>query len=120
MGSNPGSDTALLRCTFGVAPMPLMVKSQPMVKVCGLKAATIMDNKPLFFGACSSPAHPVVASTGAPGPCLGPVQIIAPWIGSQTVRICSLPAVNKDSTLICNFGGQITINMAPAVNVKIG
>ena len=121
MGANPITQTAMLKCSFGSAPAVQMVQSQPLVNMCGMKAATIMDNKLLFFGTCSSPAHPVVALTGAPGPCLGPVQIVAPWVpGSATVRICGLPAAHKNCQLICNFGGVIQMSAPVAVTVKIG
>lgn len=121
MGANPIVQTSLLKCSFGTAPFPIMVQSQPLVKMCMMPAATIMDNKLLFFGTCSSPAHPVVAATGAPGPCLGPVQISAPWTpGSPTVKICGKPAAHKNCKLFCNFGGVIQMNMTPAMTVKIG
>lgn len=121
MGVNPITQMSLVKCTFGAAPAPVTVLSQPTVNMCGMKAATVMDNKLLFFGTCSSPAHPVVVLTGAPGPCLGPVQIAAPWIpGSANVRICGLPAAHKSCQLICNFGGVIQLSVTPAVNVNVG
>ena len=79
-----------------------------------------MDNKLLMFGTCSSPMHPVVAATGAPGPCLAAVQVTAPWVSSSTVRICGMPAIKKDCKLICNFGGVIEAKMNPAILVHIG
>lgn len=121
MGSNPIVQTALVTCSFGAAPASVMVQSQPTVRMCGLPAATIMDNKPLVFGTCCSPSHPVMSSTGAPGPCLGVAQISAPWTpGSPTVRICGRPAVNQSCKLMCNFGGVIQLSMTPAVTVRIG
>ena len=121
MGSNPIVQTALVKCSFGAAPASVVVQSQPTVKMGGMLAATIMDNKPLVFGTCTSPAHPVVSSTGSPGPCLGPAQIAAPWTpGSPTVKICGRPAANKSCKLMCNFGGVIEMTMTPAVTVKIG
>lgn len=120
MGSNPVVQGALVKCSFGAAPMPVTVSSQPLVKMGGVPAATMMDNKPFMFGTCTSPAHPVVAATGAPGPCLAAAQVTAPWIGSKTVKICGKCAVNKDSKLMCNFGGQIALQFSPAITVKIG
>lgn len=121
MGTNPIVQTALVKCSFGSAPASVLVQSQPMVKMCGMMAATIMDNKPLIFGTCSSPSHPVMASSGSPGPCLGPAQILAPWTpGSPTVKICGMPAANKSCKLMCNFGGVIEMTMTPAMTVKIG
>ena len=100
--------------------MPITVTSQPLVKICGMPAATMMDNKPFMFGTCTSPMHPVVAATGSPGPCLAAAQVVSPWVGSMTVKIMGKCAVNKDSKLMCNFGGQISMQMSPAVTVKIG
>lgn len=121
MGANPITQTALVKCSFGSAPATVVVQSQPTVNMCGVKAATIMDNKPLFFGTCSSPSHPVMASTGAPGPCLAAAQVVAPWTpGSATVRICGMPAAHKNCKLMCNFGGVIEMTMTPAMTVKIG
>lgn len=121
MGVNPITQSSLLKCSFGTAPASLVVQSQPLVNMCGMKAATIMDNKLLFFGTCSSPAHPVVASTGAPGPCLGAAQVAAPWVpGSATVRVCGLPAAHKNCQVICNFGGVIQMSVSAAVTVKVG
>lgn len=121
MGSNPIVQTALLQCSFGTAPASVLVQSQPTVKIGGMPAATIMDNKMLMFGTCSSPSHPTMAASGTPGPCMGAAQIAAPWApGSATVRICGKPAANKSCRLTCNFGGVISVNMTPAITVKIG
>lgn len=120
MGSNPVVQGAFVKCSFGSVPMPVTVTSQPLVKMGGMAAATMMDNKPFMFGTCSSPMNPVMASTGVPGPCLAVAQVVAPWIGSKTVKICGMCAVNKDSKLMCNFGGQIALQFSPAITVKIG
>ena len=121
MGNNAVTQSALLKCTFGSAPASLVVTSQPLVKIGGMPAATFMDNKPLTFATCTSPAHPVVASTGTPGPCLAAVQVVSPWMGSSlTVKICGKCAIHKGSTLMCNFGGQISVSMTPALTTKIG
>ena len=120
MGSNPGTQAALCRCSFGMTPCPLTVSSQMPVKSLGMLNATITDKNLLFFGTCTSPMHPVVAATGAPGPCLAAAQISAPWISTSRVMIGGKPAINKDSILICNFGGQIKLQLCPAVTVKIG
>ena len=120
MGVNPITENTMLTCSFGTAPASLRVMSQPLVKMCGMKAGTLMDNKMLMFGTCSSPMHPVVMATGAPGPCLAAVQVVAPWATSSTVRICGLPAIKKDCKLMCNFGGVIQPSVTPAVLVNIG
>ena len=121
MGANPVTQNAVCKCSFGSAPMPLSVTSQPLVKMGGMPAAVLTDNKPFMFGTCMSPAHPVVASTGSPGPCLAAAQVTAPWtMPSMTVRIGGKPAINKNSMLMCNFGGMIQMQTSPAITVKIG
>ena len=84
-------------------------------------AATIMDNKPCVnvapFGMCQSPANPTVAAATAaalgvptPMPCVP--MTTAPWIAGQpTILIGNFPALNKESMLICNWGGVIQITM---------
>ena len=37
----PVVQTAVCACSFGAAPAPLTVTSQPTVKICGMAAATI-------------------------------------------------------------------------------
>ncbi|MGN0706443.1 MAG: DUF4280 domain-containing protein [Faecalibacterium sp.] len=120
MGANPITETSLLTCSFGSAPASLNVTSQPLVKMCGMKAGTILDNKPLMFGTCVSPANPEFALTGKPAVCVGAAQISAPWISSSTVRICGRPAIHKDCKLICNYGGVIQASMTPAMLVRLG
>ena len=109
---------AMLQCSFGVAPSPLVVL--PLNRtMTGPPDANIMDNKPMVniipFGMCSSPANPAVAAATAaalgvltPMPCV-PV-IPAPWLlGSPTVLIGSQPALNNTSKLMCAYGGVIQI-----------
>ena len=84
--------------------------------------ATIMDYVlgvnlfPPFgtFERCQSPINPLTISATAaalgvftPGACT-PIAP-APWIpGSDTVNVRSLPALDKDCSLICAYGGIIT------------
>jgi hypothetical protein len=109
---------ATLKCSFGAAPSQLVVLPQNRV-LTATPDANIMDNKPLVnilpFGMCSSPANPAVISATAaalgvltPMPCV-PVTP-APWIvGSPTVLIANMPALNNSSTLMCIWGGVIQI-----------
>lgn len=120
---------ALLQCSFGVAPTPLMVL--PLSKVlCGnMPAANIMDNKPfvnvLPFGMCSNPANPMVAAATAaalgvltPMPCV-PVTT-APWApGNPTRLIGGQPALTQDSKLLCAYGGVISVNLPGQFTVLI-
>ncbi len=78
-----------------------------------------MDNKPMVnimtFGACMSLANPTVATATAaamgvltPMPCI-PVTP-APWVvGSPTVLLGNMPALNNTSTLMCMWAGVITV-----------
>lgn len=109
---------ATLQCSFGVAPSTLVVL--PANKVMSTTpAANIMDNKPIVnvppFGMCQSASNPAVAAATAaalgaftPMPCI-PVTA-APWApGSTKAMIASMPALEKNSTLMCSWGGVIQI-----------
>lgn len=121
--------TAMIACSFGVAPSPLVVTPENKVVVGGLPAATIMDNVPMKnvmpFGMCSSLANPTVASatTAAlgvltPMPCV-PVTS-APWLpGSVTVMIAGKPALNNSCKLMCNWGGVIQFTSPGQVQTNV-
>lgn len=121
----PLVQTAVCMCSFGAAPATLMVSSQQTVNMCGMMAATIMDNKFPTFGMCSNPANPTVAAATAaklgvltPMPCV-PLTV-APWApGAPTVLVCSKPLANNTSKLICGYGGIIQPNATPAMTVKV-
>lgn len=109
---------ATLQCSFGAAPSSLVVlpANRTMTTV---PAANIMDHAPMVnilpFGMCSSPSNPTVAAATAaalgvltPMPCV-PVTP-APWVvGSPTVLIGKMPALNNSSKLMCAWGGVIQI-----------
>jgi hypothetical protein len=110
---------AMMQCSFGLAPSTLVVLPANKT-LTGTPAANIMDNKPIVnippFGMCQSPSNPTVAAATAaalgvltPMPCV-PVTT-APWIvGSPTVLIANMPALNNSSTLMCTWGGVIQIS----------
>jgi hypothetical protein len=110
---------ATLMCTFGVAPSALTVLPVNRVMTSNMPAANIMDNVPMVnimpFGMCISPTNPTVAAATAaamgvltPMPCV-PVTV-APWTpGAPTVMLGSQPALNSTSTLMCAWGGVISI-----------
>lgn len=110
---------ATLKCTFGVAPSPLMVLPVNRVMAPFTPAANIMDNKPFLnilpFGMCQTPSNPMVAAATAaalgvltPMPCIP--MTMAPWVpGSPKVLIGNMPALNNSSKLMCNWGGVISI-----------
>lgn len=120
---------ATLMCSFGVAPSTLIVLPQNKVMTSNMPAANIMDNKPIAnippFGMCTTPSNPAVASATAaalgvltPMPCV-PV-IPAPWVvGSPTVLLGNMPALNNTSTLMCAWGGVITITVPGQVTEQI-
>jgi hypothetical protein len=109
---------AMLQCSFGAAPSSLVVLPTNRA-LTTTPAATIMDHAPLVnimpFGVCSSPANPTVAAATAaalgvltPMPCVPATA--APWIvGSPTVLIGKMPALNNTSKLMCNWGGVIQV-----------
>jgi len=110
---------AMLKCSFGVAPSSLIVIPQNRVLVSNMPMANIMDNKPMVnimtFGMCQSPANPVVAAATAaalgvltPMPCIPATA--APWTpGNPMTMVGSMPVINNSSTLLCTWGGAITI-----------
>lgn len=119
---------AMLQCSFGVAPSALVVLPENKT-LAGTPAATIMDHVPMKnivpFGMCNSPANPTVASATAaamgvltPMPCV-PVTS-APWVpGSPTVLIGNMPALNKTSVCMCNWGGVIQITAPSQATTQV-
>jgi len=111
--------TAMLQCSFGLAPSTLMVLPVNRCITGNMLAANIMDNKPfvniLPFGMCTSLANPTVAAATSaalgvltPMPCI-PVTT-APWaVGAPTVLLGNMPALNNTAKLLCNWGGIIQI-----------
>jgi len=111
--------SAMLKCSFGMAPSSLVVLPVNRVFTSARPAANIMDNKPMVnilpFGMCMSPANPTVASATAaamgvltPMPCV-PV-IPGPWVtGSPTVLLANVPALNNTSKLMCMWAGVISV-----------
>lgn len=112
---------ATLMCSFGVAPSPLTVLPVNRTITSNMPAANIMDHIPMVnimpFGMCITPTNPAVAAaTAAAMGVLTPVPCIpvtpAPWVtGSPTVLLGSTPALNNTSTLMCTWGGVITITV---------
>jgi hypothetical protein len=110
---------ATLMCSFGVAPSVLTVLPLNRTLTSNMPAANIMDHIPMVnimpFGMCITPSNPAVAAATAaamgvltPMPCV-PVTP-APWVvGSPTVLLGNMPALNNTSTLMCTWGGVITV-----------
>jgi hypothetical protein len=109
---------ATLQCTFGLVPGTLVVLPVNRVST-EVPDANIMDHSPLVnvlpFGMCASIANPVVASATAaalgvltPMPCIPNTP--GPWIpGSPTVILGGQPALSNECTLMCMWGGVISI-----------
>ncbi len=112
---------AMLMCSFGVAPSVLTVLPINRTLTSNMPAANIMDHVPMVnilpFGMCITPTNPAVAAATAaamgvltPMPCV-PVTP-APWVpGSPTVLLGNMPALNNTSTLMCTWGGVITVTV---------
>lgn len=123
------SMSALLQCTFGVAPSLLVVLPVNRVMAEGPPAANIMDHIPMVnimpFGMCSSPSNPTVAAATAaalgvlvPMPCIPATS--APWVaGAATVQIANMPALDNISKCMCMYGGVISINFPATTKTMI-
>ena len=122
-------NTAVLMCSFGVAPSTFIVTPEKMVFTSNQPAANIMDHIPMKnimpFGMCSSPANPTVAAATAaalgvltPMPCVPATP--APWVpGSPTVPLKFFPALNDTSILNCIWGGVIKVQFPGQVTHMI-
>ena len=125
---------AMLQCSFGLAPSVLVVT--PENKVLGMVPdANIMDHVPMknimTFGMCTTQSNPAVAAatsaattaalgvfTPTPAPCIPATA--SPWApGAPAVLIGNMPALNDTSTLMCAYGGVITVKSAGQATVQI-
>lgn len=118
---------AMLMCSFGLAPSTLTVTPEKMVGTSTMPTATIMDNVPFKniapFGMCTTITNPVVAAATAaklgvftPAACIPLTP--APWTpGSPTVQIGNMPALTNTCTLMCQWGGVISITNPGQVTV---
>lgn len=119
--------TAMMQCSFGVAPAVLNV-SIPGVTANKMTAANIMDSIPMSniptFGMCSSLTNPTTASATAaasgvltPTPC---IPVTTPWVpGSPTVTLRKAPALNNSSKCNCAYLGVISITYAGTTTVNV-
>lgn len=114
--------TAVLTCSFGTVPCPLMVLISK-ITACGNNAANILDfmfpTNIAGFTMCTSPSNPaVVAALGVPQPCT-PV-LAAPWTpGKLNVMLRGAPALDSTSKLICAYAGVISITEAGQEKVTL-
>ncbi len=112
---------AMLQCTFGAVPSPLVVLPTNRMLTSNMPAATIMDHVPLAnimpFGVCTSMANPTVAAATSaamgvltPMPCLPATA--SPWVpGAPTVLLANFPTLDNTSKLMCSYGGVISVVM---------
>ncbi len=113
---------ATLKCSMGNAPSQLAILPAIIVQGDGARAASIQDMKPnvniMPFGLCMSAMNPqVAAATSAamgvltPQPCIP--MTTAPWSpGSASVTIDGNPALSDACLLLCQWGGQIQVQVA--------
>lgn len=122
------TSTALLTCSFGVAPAALNVLPLSRVMIENKPAATIKDIIPTTnippFGMCSSLTNPQVAAatTAAlgvltPMPCI-PIPL-GPWKpGAAKTMIGGAPALTAGSLCNCAWGGVITIGFPGSIKTQ--
>jgi hypothetical protein len=122
--------TAMLTCSFGIAPSTLNVLPASRVLIEGKPAATIKDMVPMMnippFGMCTSPSNPMVAAATAaalgvltPMPCI-PVPA-GPWKpGAAKTVIGNVPALTSPSMCNCAWSGIITIGFPGATRTMSG
>jgi hypothetical protein len=120
--------TAMLQCSFGVAPMPLTVLPKAQAQVL-LPVGAALDKNPIAnvppFAMCRSLANPAVAAATAaalgvptPAPCLPALP--APWLpGQVNVLVAGAPALTNDCKLSCAYGGLIQIALPGQTQVMI-
>jgi hypothetical protein len=106
---------AMMTCSFGVAPSALVV-IRPNKFAGVMPMANILDNKPMAniptFGMCNSPANPATKRPPpvffTPAPCVPATA--APWVpGVPQILVDSIPALDMNCKLMCNWGGVIQI-----------
>ncbi|MBN9565725.1 MAG: DUF4280 domain-containing protein [Alphaproteobacteria bacterium] len=117
------------QCTMGLVPSVLMVLPLHKTMAMSMPAANIDDHIPFLnilpFGTCKSMACPTTAALTAaklgvytPGPCIP--MTVAPWApGCPTVMLDKKPTLNNSSTLMCAFGGVISIKFAGQPMVQV-
>jgi hypothetical protein len=110
---------ATMMCSFGVAPASLIVIPSTTMLTPAVPSANTSHFAPVVnvppFGMCTSAANPTVAAATAaalgvltPMPCVPATA--APWMpGVATVLNGSMPIVNNSCTLLCSWGGSISV-----------
>jgi uncharacterized Zn-binding protein involved in type VI secretion len=116
--------TAMMLCSFGMAPSTLTVLPLAKVMIEGMPAGAITDSAPMVnippFGMCMSLANPTVAAATSaalgvltPMPC---VPVTTPWApGAAKTMIGGKPALTVGSTCNCSWAGIIQVTFAGSV-----
>ena len=112
---------SILKCSFGLVPMTLVV-DDTTVSADGPLAANIMDAIPMdnipSFVMCQSMANPENAEfavTGVYAPC---VPVTTPWVpGMPTILIDGMPALDTSSKCMCCWGGEISVETVDTVEL---
>lgn len=124
----PAVTGASIVCTMGLAPGVLNATSQSALIIEGKPVAVIRDTAPMInvgaCGMCTSMANPAVSAATAaalgvltPQPCIpAPAGM---WLGGGTLIAGGLPCLTMESTLVCTYGGSITIKSAGQTKMKI-
>ena len=119
----------VLQCPFGSAPVPFSALPSPRVVIGGLPAGVMTDMVPMAnvppFGTCQSLSNPTVAAATAksagvltPMPCI-PVPA-GPWLNpAPKVLIGGVPVLTDGSTLMCVWGGQISVQFSGQTCVQL-
>jgi hypothetical protein len=123
------SEGAVLSCSFGTEPTPMIVPPEFPVLASELPTATIMSFVPLenipSFGLCTSLANPEVAAATAaaegvltPQPCVPATS--SPWVpGAESVLIEGMPALCAGSICLCDWLGEISIDETGQTRVSV-
>ena len=117
-GNAVNSGMSMIKCSYGSAPMPFDAEN-PSYMVCKAIGGTISDAIPFgnipTFGQCmcmSNPTNAAFSTTGVYAPC---VPVTTSWIPDvPNITFQGLPILDKASTCICSWGGEITVEVAPA------
>lgn len=122
-------NSAMLKCSMGMAPGTLVVLPKNMMMVGNQPAATIMDHIPMVnilpFGMCRSPANPTVAAATAaamgvltPMPCIPNTP--APWMpGSPSMILGNMPALTSTCKCMCAWAGVIEVVNSGQITTKV-
>lgn len=120
MGEKYVTSSAMIQCTFGTNPCPLMASPGRMTSLSGKPLLNISDFAPITcigsFGMCSSPSNPAVISATAaalgvftPAPCV-PV-VTTPWMpGKPDKMVEGMPALTNQCRNMCMWAGQISFS----------